>query len=224
MYIEIHRKNDVNKQYLSDKWLDLSEAARFLGVHFTTLRRWADAGQVACIRTPGGRRRFSMSDLQTFVNSMRQPDSNSLSLIEYSKAVQHAPQKIHNISSTSGSWLDRLGGNEREHMRNIGQHLMALMMQFTSRKGDGHVFLEEGKRIAGEYGQLCHKTGLPVTDTIRIFLLFQRSILGAIQETEKLGDDASGETRQLFQRANDFFDELFVTLVENYFNHARLPS
>jgi hypothetical protein len=23
-------------------WLDLSEAARFLGVHFTTLRRWAD--------------------------------------------------------------------------------------------------------------------------------------------------------------------------------------
>jgi excisionase family DNA binding protein len=215
----MHRKNLTSSE-TPEKWLDLADAARFLGVHFTTLRRWADAGQVACIRTPGGRRRFSMRDLQSFVTSMRQPGANPLSMIEYRQAVQSAPQQIHDVSSATGSWLDQLDVNERQHMRNIGQHLMALMMQFTSRSGDSHVFLEEGKRIAKEYGQLCYKTGLTVTDTIRVFLIFQRSILGAIHETEKLGEEASGETRQLFQRANDFFDELFVALVESYFSQA----
>ena len=37
------------------QWLDLSAAADYLGVHFTTLRRWTDDGKVPCIRTPGGR-------------------------------------------------------------------------------------------------------------------------------------------------------------------------
>src|SRR5512135_2043421 len=56
-----------------DRWLDLSEAAQYLGVHFTTLRRWADAGDVPCIRTPGGRRRFAQSDLERTMAGMRQP-------------------------------------------------------------------------------------------------------------------------------------------------------
>jgi excisionase family DNA binding protein len=221
----MHRNKALNSTDTQQTWLDLAEAAHFLGVHFTTLRRWADAGQVACIRTPGGRRRFSVQDLHAFVKSMRQPGGNPLSMIEYRKAVQSAPQQIHDVSSATGSWLDHLDENERQHMRNIGQHLMALMMQYTRRDGDGHVFLEEGRRIAGEYGQLCVKTGLPVADTIRVFLIFQRSILGAIHETEKLGEEISSETHQLFHRANDFFDELFIALVENYFSQAyRLSS
>jgi excisionase family DNA binding protein len=218
-------KKHANKSIeYPEQWLNLSDAAQFLGVHFTTLRRWADAGQISCIRTPGGRRRFSKNDLQAFINNMRQTDAHSVSLAEYSNAIQYAPQKIHNISSTSGSWLDQLNGDERQHMRNIGQRLMALMMQYTSRKGEVHIFLEEGKRIAGEYGQVCFKTGLPVSDTVRIFLLFQRSILSAIQETERLGEEPVGETHELYARANDFFDELFVTLVENYFQQAHQSS
>src|SRR5512132_4054639 len=62
----------------TDSWLELSEAAHFLGVHFTTLRRWADAGQVPCIRTPGGRRRFALSDLQQFLDGLRQKQANQI--------------------------------------------------------------------------------------------------------------------------------------------------
>ncbi len=43
--------------------LRLSEAASLLGVHPDTLRRWADAGQVPCTRTPGGERRFLRTDI-----------------------------------------------------------------------------------------------------------------------------------------------------------------
>lgn len=38
--------------------LSISEAARRLGVHVNTLRRWADHGDIQAVRLPSGFRRF----------------------------------------------------------------------------------------------------------------------------------------------------------------------
>jgi excisionase family DNA binding protein len=48
-----------------------SQAARYLGVSLATVRRWTDAGHVACYRTPGGQRRFSRDQLDDFITSMQ---------------------------------------------------------------------------------------------------------------------------------------------------------
>jgi excisionase family DNA binding protein len=47
-----------------------SQAALYLGVSLATIRRWTDAGHVGCYRTPGGQRRFSRAQLDSFVSSM----------------------------------------------------------------------------------------------------------------------------------------------------------
>jgi excisionase family DNA binding protein len=47
-----------------------SQAARHLGVSLATIRRWADAGHLGCYRTPGGQRRFSREQLDSFVDSL----------------------------------------------------------------------------------------------------------------------------------------------------------
>lgn len=47
-----------------------SQAAMYLGVSLATIRRWTDAGYVGCYRTPGGQRRFSRAQLDSFINSM----------------------------------------------------------------------------------------------------------------------------------------------------------
>jgi len=52
-----------------------SQAADYLGVSLATIRRWTDAGHVACYRTPGGQRRFSRTQLESFVSSMSQDGS-----------------------------------------------------------------------------------------------------------------------------------------------------
>jgi excisionase family DNA binding protein len=49
-----------------------SQAARYLGISLATVRRWADAGHLACYRTPGGQRRFSREQLETFTASLHQ--------------------------------------------------------------------------------------------------------------------------------------------------------
>jgi excisionase family DNA binding protein len=47
-----------------------SQAARYLGVSLATIRRWTDAGHIACYRTPGGQRRFSKDQLDGFIGSL----------------------------------------------------------------------------------------------------------------------------------------------------------
>lgn len=50
--------------------LTTSEAAQHLGVSLSTVRRWSDAGHLVGYRTPGGQRRFSIEQLDSFVSSL----------------------------------------------------------------------------------------------------------------------------------------------------------
>ena len=52
-----------------------SEAADYIGVSLATIRRWSDAGHIACYRTPGGQRRFSSDQLDDFVASLEGRES-----------------------------------------------------------------------------------------------------------------------------------------------------
>jgi excisionase family DNA binding protein len=48
-------------------WLTLGQAARFLGVAQSTIRKWSDQGRVPAFYTPGGHRRFQRADLEAFI-------------------------------------------------------------------------------------------------------------------------------------------------------------
>jgi excisionase family DNA binding protein len=49
------------------EWLTLGQAARFLGVAQSTIRKWSDQGRVPAFYTPGGHRRYRRADLEVFV-------------------------------------------------------------------------------------------------------------------------------------------------------------
>ena len=50
------------------EWLTLGQAAKFLGVAQSTIRKWSDQGRVPAFYTPGGHRRYRRRDLETFVD------------------------------------------------------------------------------------------------------------------------------------------------------------
>ena len=56
--------------------LTASQAARHLGVSISTVRRWSDAGHLQGYRTPGGQRRFSVQQLDDFLDSLRPRDTS----------------------------------------------------------------------------------------------------------------------------------------------------
>lgn len=49
-------------------WLTLGQAATYLGVAQSTIRKWSDAGQVPTFYTPGGHRRYRRDDLAAFLS------------------------------------------------------------------------------------------------------------------------------------------------------------
>ena len=54
-------------QEIESDWLTLGQAARFLGVAQSTIRKWSDEGKVRAFYTPGGHRRFRRADLEEFI-------------------------------------------------------------------------------------------------------------------------------------------------------------
>src|SRR5438105_5595202 len=49
-------------------WLTLGQAAKFLGVAQSTVRKWSDRGRLPAFYTPGGHRRYRRHDLNAFLS------------------------------------------------------------------------------------------------------------------------------------------------------------
>jgi excisionase family DNA binding protein len=49
-------------------WLTLGQAAKYLGVAQSTIRKWSDQGRVPAFYTPGGHRRYRRHDLDNFLS------------------------------------------------------------------------------------------------------------------------------------------------------------
>jgi excisionase family DNA binding protein len=50
------------------EWLTLGQAAKYLGVAQSTIRKWSDQGRVPAFYTPGGHRRYRRRDLDVFLD------------------------------------------------------------------------------------------------------------------------------------------------------------
>jgi excisionase family DNA binding protein len=53
------------------EWLTLGQAATYLGVAQSTVRKWSDGGRLSAFYTPGGHRRFRRGDLDSFLADSR---------------------------------------------------------------------------------------------------------------------------------------------------------
>jgi excisionase family DNA binding protein len=53
------------------EWLTLGQAAKYLGVSESTVRKWSDEARFSAFSTPGGHRRFRRQDLDEFLDGAR---------------------------------------------------------------------------------------------------------------------------------------------------------
>ena len=111
-----------------DQWLPLSAAAERLGVHPTTLRRWSDNGDITTMLTPGGHRRFLISDLDAFdENRRRLMGRDQVVAVWADRALQTTRQEI--VTRGDEPWLSSLDTGTRDSNRRLGQQLLGLTMQ-----------------------------------------------------------------------------------------------
>jgi excisionase family DNA binding protein len=63
------RENQATAVPNANDWLTLGQAARYLGVAQSTIRKWSDSGRVPVFKTPGRHRRYRRGDLDAFLES-----------------------------------------------------------------------------------------------------------------------------------------------------------
>jgi excisionase family DNA binding protein len=193
-------------------WLELSAAAEYLGVHSSTLRRWADDSKVPCFRTPGGHRRFRVIDLDTFLASQRQGGRSSAIVRKLAEPI--ASSLIGQSGVRQESWYGRLDHVQRGALRADGERMMAVLIQYTTRSNGGEAFLDEAKRLIVDYAQMCHAVGLSTVETIRGFTLMRQSITDSLYHAGTLAGPPDAETWRLYRRTNQFFDTMLLTMIE----------
>lgn len=59
------------------EWLTLGQAASYLGVAQSTMRKWSDLGRVSAFYTPGGHRRYRRTDLDQFLAGSGSPGTTA---------------------------------------------------------------------------------------------------------------------------------------------------
>jgi excisionase family DNA binding protein len=67
------RERSTRRTSGEPQWLTLGEAARYLGVAQSTIRKWSDTGRVRAFYTPGRHRRYRREDLDAFLESSGGP-------------------------------------------------------------------------------------------------------------------------------------------------------
>jgi excisionase family DNA binding protein len=65
------RRGGVGPVGGDQEWLTLGQAATYLGVAQSTVRKWSDSGRLPAFYTPGGHRRFRRGDLDGFLADSR---------------------------------------------------------------------------------------------------------------------------------------------------------
>ncbi len=79
---------------MSQELMQVRAAARHLGVHENTVRRWEEAGLIRAIRLPSGIRRFRREDIEQLKATMYEHAGfDAAALAADEAAGQEAPQR-----------------------------------------------------------------------------------------------------------------------------------
>lgn len=198
----------------SEKWLSLSEAARQLGVHVTTLRRWADNGDIPVLLTPGGHRRFTATDLAHFAEEHR--NLRQISGLAQIWADNALIQTRQEVGRQQQHWLTGFDDETRAHHRLLGQKLMGLTLRYLSDDDGEAAALEEARHIGRQYGRIGLEWGLPLTDVLQASMFFRDMLVEtALQLPENVHIRPEANLR-LLRRINTLLNVVHLAVAEVY--------
>ncbi len=205
-----------------ETWFTLSEAAELLNIHPTTLRRWADSGDIPALVTPGGHRRFAATDLARFArerSALR--NVNSLTGLWATKAVAYTRQE--SMTERKESWLTYFDEEARNHNRMLGQQLMGLTLQYLSSESSeeaGASILEEARRIGRLYAEHARSLGLPLRATLEASIFFRDSLIETALQLPESANIRPEANMRLLRRVNDLLNTVHLAVADVYDQEA----
>ncbi len=153
------------------RWVSLARACELLGVNESTVRRWADSGEIQVFRTPGGHRRFAEAELLAMIqNGGGRRSDRPLS----DAATSRIRRQLH--SGTADEWYGEIEQAQRDALRPLGRRLVEIVDDYISRRGHRPQLEEEVSAIGDQYGSELRRRGMPLAQAVQAFTFFRKSL------------------------------------------------
>ncbi len=194
------------------EWLSLGAAARLLGVHTSTLRMWADKGEIPAQRTAGRHRRFRRADIEAWAAARRdvRPSEGQL-IVEHMLGrtrLQMAEGRL-----ADAEWYRSLSETSKHAFRDAGRQLLGALMRHLE-EADGPA-LDEARQVGREYERLGRAAGLSLPEKVALFLFFSEFLYESVLDVyRESGRRAAGQWAHLHRRVATFINAVLLALVE----------
>lgn len=197
-----------------ETWLKLTEVAKILGVHSSTVRLWSDKNILPTHRTSGGHRRYLKSEIELWKNSTREVHE-----LEPADAMQIAVGQVR-MQIADGRleaepWYQKLDADARTQYRTSGGTLMRGLMSYVASQGADAA--NEAYALGYEYASRARRYGLNTVDATRAFLFFRNILLEAITNAYEGAHVPPGKAwGKMLTNLHSFTDQILLNLLQTY--------
>jgi excisionase family DNA binding protein len=209
---------------MSIEWLSLGEVAELLGVHTSTVRTWADQGQIPVHRTQGGHRRFRRAEVDLWMQSRQAEKSPKENSTNVGRLVKDALMNTRLVVSEGRlekeAWYNKLDEEAREQYRRGGRSLLEGLINFQLL--DEASGKAEARAIGFEYASVGRRCGLSSVDAVHAFLFFRNLLMDGMFSTyESASVRSSRAWGEILRKTTAFTDIILITLLETYEAYQR---
>ena len=202
----------------NSEWLNLSDAAALLGVHPSTLRSWADRGDIPAHRTPGKHRRFRRADVEQWADSRREAHSSPGQLVVENvlgrTRIQMAEGRL-----AEAQWYQYFDEARRRELREAGRNQLRLLLRYLGDEGEA--VMPEAHLIGREYERLGREAGLSLSQTVNVFLYFRDFLYDSVIDVYQASSPrAARDWANIHRRIAAFTNSVLLALVDA---HERRP-
>jgi excisionase family DNA binding protein len=196
------------------EWLTLSDVAKLLGIHPSTVRSWSDQGMLPVHRTQGRHRRYLRSEIELWMQSQSARVVAEPYLV-VQNAVKNTRFQISEGRLSQEGWYDKLDEDAKEQYRRSGRTLMQGLIEYLN--SDGRLAQAEAHAIGYEYASRGRRYGLSLSEACHAFLFFRNLLFESMLNVyEAAAVQSPSAWSGMFRKVNDFTDEILVSLMETY--------
>ncbi len=157
-------------------WITLGAAGALLGVSESTVRRWADSGELRSYRTSGGHRRIRAEDVRALMTGAAPASATDADHIS-DIALGRIKRWLNRGSGGHGKAVfEGLSDETRDHLRVSGRQLVDLVARYIASGSKPERFSEDARVIGHDYGRTLVDAGFGLTKAITTFNTMRRSL------------------------------------------------
>ena len=200
---------------MTDEWLSLSDAAKLLGVHPSTVRLWSDKGVLPVHKTQGGHRRYKRGEILLWAETNSKSRQEALEpegMMQ--EVVKNVRMQISEGRLQAESWYQKLDEDARMQYRMGARSLFQGLTTYVSTNGEEAA--TEAYAIGYEYASRARRYNLSYVDAAKAFLFFRDALVESVIKVYGEANVPSKKATEMYTKMHTFTDEILISLLETF--------